>query len=207
MIRRMLVSAYGDVDVLAVDYVAPPALRPGTLRIRVAAAGVNFADLLMRMGLYPEAPPRPFTPGYEVAGTVVERSPEAEAEKPHLTPGARVLAVTRFGGYAEEVVVPAHTVSSRGMEFRRRSGFGGLPHRRMALVDGSRSPTTARRHSVAGGVGAALRSRGQRGKRSAPRAGRKKAKWRGNAGPSASWIPIASLSVRRFATGPRTDSM
>lgn len=59
--------------------------------MEVRAAGVNFADLMMRMGLYPEAPPPPFVPGFEVAG---------------IAEGRPVMAVTRFGGYAERVAVP-----------------------------------------------------------------------------------------------------
>jgi NADPH:quinone reductase-like Zn-dependent oxidoreductase len=68
---------------------------------------VNFADLMMRMGLYPEAPPRPFVPGYEVAGTVTEIEGNPTDLPPGIEVGARVMAPTYFGGYAEEVVVPA----------------------------------------------------------------------------------------------------
>ena len=64
--------------------------------IDVHAAGVNFADLMMRMGLYPEAPPCPFVPGYEVAGTLAD--------------GRRVVAFTRFGGYAEKAIAPTRAV-------------------------------------------------------------------------------------------------
>ena len=51
---------------------ADPRPRSGEVRIRVRAAGVNFADLMACHGLYPDAPPRPFVPGYEVAGEIDE---------------------------------------------------------------------------------------------------------------------------------------
>jgi len=71
------------------------------VRIAVKASGVCFADVLMRMGLYPEAPPLPFVPGYEVAGIVTGTGAGVRL----VRPGDRVVAVPRFGGYATEVVV------------------------------------------------------------------------------------------------------
>lgn len=77
-------------------------LKAGQLRIAVRAAGVNFADVMMRMGSYPEAPPLPFVPGYEVAGTIAELGPEVT----RFEVGDRVVAGTRFGGYTSELVLP-----------------------------------------------------------------------------------------------------
>jgi NADPH:quinone reductase-like Zn-dependent oxidoreductase len=76
------------------------------VRIQVHAAGVNFADIMMRMGMYPEAPPPPFTPGYEVSGTVTEVGPKVKS----LKTGDRVLAGCRFGGYTTEIVLPEFQV-------------------------------------------------------------------------------------------------
>jgi NADPH:quinone reductase-like Zn-dependent oxidoreductase len=76
------------------------------VRVEVAAAGVNFADTMARTGLYPDAPKPPMVVGYEVAGTVAEVSPDVEG----VSVGARVMAGTRFGGYASQVVVPAGAV-------------------------------------------------------------------------------------------------
>jgi NADPH:quinone reductase-like Zn-dependent oxidoreductase len=78
------------------------------VRIRVEAAGVNFADLMGRVGLYPDAPALPYAPGYEVAGTVVEAGARVD---PALSPGTRVVAVTRFWGYADTVRTPSHGVA------------------------------------------------------------------------------------------------
>jgi NADPH:quinone reductase-like Zn-dependent oxidoreductase len=77
------------------------------VRVRVAAAGVNFADLMARMGLYLDAPKLPAVVGYEVAGTVDQLGPGAEG--PPV--GARVLALTRFGGYSDTIVSPADLVA------------------------------------------------------------------------------------------------
>lgn len=102
MTKQIEISRYGGPEVLTwVERPSAP-VQAGTVRIQVAAAGVNFADLMMRMGLYPEAPPRPFTPGYEISGTVTEVGPEVTAFKP----GDRVFGATRFGGYTTEAVIP-----------------------------------------------------------------------------------------------------
>jgi NADPH:quinone reductase-like Zn-dependent oxidoreductase len=96
------IARYGGPEVLELVEAPSIAVRQKDVRIRVAAAGVNFADLMMRMGLYPEAPPRPFTPGYEISGTVTEVGSEVTKFKP----GDRVFGATRFGGYTSEAVVP-----------------------------------------------------------------------------------------------------
>lgn len=87
---------------LAVREAPDPTLGDGEIRIRVYAAGVNFADILARLGLYPDAPKPPVVVGYEVSGIV-------EAVGPGVTrvrEGDRVAALTRFGGYADCVVAP-----------------------------------------------------------------------------------------------------
>ncbi len=66
------------------------------VRVKVHASGINWADVQQRLGLYPEAPPRPYAPGYEVAGTVLD-APKGAPFKV----GQRVVAMTKFGGYAD----------------------------------------------------------------------------------------------------------
>src|SRR5260370_41559007 len=73
----------------------------GEVHIAVRAAGVNFADVLARVGLYPDAPKPPLVVGYEVAGTVANVGTGVT----RFAVGDRVVALTRFGGYASEVVV------------------------------------------------------------------------------------------------------
>jgi NADPH:quinone reductase-like Zn-dependent oxidoreductase len=96
------ITKHGGPDVLKVVERADPALRPGWVRIDVAACGVNFADVMARMGVYPDAPKPPCIIGYEVAGTVLALGEGVE----ELTHGQRVLAGTKFGGYASQVTVP-----------------------------------------------------------------------------------------------------
>lgn len=100
--RQMAVLRYGPPDVLTLQGAPDPGVPPGTVRIAVRATGVNFADVLARQGLYPECPPPPVVLGFEVAGVV-------EAVGTGVTSvqvDQRVLALTKFGAYAERVVVP-----------------------------------------------------------------------------------------------------
>jgi len=110
MTRRVFIPRYGDPDVLEVRETQPEPLTPGSVRIQVHASGVNFADLMMRMGLYSDAPPVPFVPGYEVAGTVIEIEGNPPDLRTGVQVGAKVMAATYFGGYSEEIVVPAAKV-------------------------------------------------------------------------------------------------
>jgi NADPH:quinone reductase-like Zn-dependent oxidoreductase len=104
--RAVVITKHGGPGVLEVQERPDPAIGPGEVRIDVAAAGINFADVMARMGLYPDAPKTPCVVGYEVAGTVLELGEGVEG----LTPGQRVVAGTMFGGYASQVVVPASDV-------------------------------------------------------------------------------------------------
>ena len=100
--KQAWVIRHGGPEVLAIREAPDPAVESGAVRIRVEAAGVNFADVLARIGLYPDAPPPPCVLGYEVAGVVDAVGPEVAG----LRAGDRVLAITRFGGYSSVVVVP-----------------------------------------------------------------------------------------------------
>ena len=103
--RAIVIPKHGPPSVLREQELPDPRLAPRDVRIRVEAAGVNFADLMGRVGLYPDAPPLPYAPGYEVAGVV-----EAVGAKvgDALRPGTRVMATTRFWGYADSVRVAEH---------------------------------------------------------------------------------------------------
>jgi NADPH2:quinone reductase len=78
-------------------------LRPGTVRIRVEAAGVSFSTQIVVSGKYQRKPPLPFAPGTDVAGIIVEVADDVTG----LTPGMRVFAAVDWGGTAEQVVVDA----------------------------------------------------------------------------------------------------
>ncbi len=89
--RAVVITQTGPPEVLQVQERPDPQPGPGKVAIDVHAAGVNFADTMARVGLHPGAPKLPAVVGYEVAGTIVGT-------------GQRVMAGTRFGGYASRVV-------------------------------------------------------------------------------------------------------
>jgi NADPH:quinone reductase-like Zn-dependent oxidoreductase len=99
-VRALVVTKHGPPEVLRVLERPEPAAGPGEVRIAVKAAGMNFSDLLARVGMYPDAPRPPCVIGYEVAGDVASVGAGVERVKP----GDRVIAGTRFGGQAELVV-------------------------------------------------------------------------------------------------------
>ena len=154
--RAVVITKHGGPGVLQVQEQEDPVLGPGDVRIDVAAAGINFADVMARMGLYQDAPKTPCVVGYEVAGTILELGDGVEG----LTPGQRVVAGTQFGGYASQVVVPAADVIPLpdGLSFEQGAaipvnygtawagliGFGSLHPGERVLV-----------HSAGGGVGIA----------------------------------------------------
>jgi synaptic vesicle membrane protein VAT-1 len=102
-VLQAVIPRYGAPDVFEMRTGPDPTPAEGEIRIRVRAAGVNFADVLARLGLYPDAPKPPMVVGYEVVGHVdgIGRAVTGFSESD------RVFALTRFGGYADAVVVPA----------------------------------------------------------------------------------------------------
>jgi NADPH:quinone reductase-like Zn-dependent oxidoreductase len=104
--RVVAITKHGGPEVLKVEERPDPQLGAGQVRIAVAAAGVNFADVMARIGVYPDAPKPPCVIGYEVAGTILELGDGVEG----LSHGQRVVAGTRFEGYASQVTVPANDV-------------------------------------------------------------------------------------------------
>jgi NADPH:quinone reductase-like Zn-dependent oxidoreductase len=154
--RTVVITKHGGPDVLRVQERPDPPLGPGEVRIGVAAAGVNFADVMARMGLYPDAPKPPCVIGYEVAGTILELGEGVSS----FVNGQRVFAGTMFGGYASQVVVPANDVVALpdGLSFEQGAaipvnyatawaglvGYGNLQPGERVLI-----------HSAGGGVGIA----------------------------------------------------
>src|SRR5579859_6076094 len=97
--KRVVITKRGGPDVLKLVEEPLPDPQPGQVRVKIAATGVAFADVLMREGLYRGVPPYPFSPGYDVVGTV-------ETKGKTLSPGQTVLALTKIGGYAEYLNIP-----------------------------------------------------------------------------------------------------
>jgi NADPH:quinone reductase-like Zn-dependent oxidoreductase len=104
--RAVVITKHGGPGVLQVQERPDPKAGPGQVRIEVAAAGINFADVMARLGFYPDAPKTPCVVGYEVAGTVIELG----AGVAGFNVGQRVFASTQFGGYASQVVAQATDV-------------------------------------------------------------------------------------------------
>jgi NADPH:quinone reductase-like Zn-dependent oxidoreductase len=123
--RAAVVGRYGRPEVLEIKQLPEPQTRSGEVLIRVRAIGVNFADLLQRMGLYPGVPKPPFIPGIEISG-VVEKMSEGGRTKSGtpLRPGDAVAALTSFNAYAEWVTVPSEQVYRlpQGMTFEDAAG-------------------------------------------------------------------------------------
>jgi NADPH:quinone reductase-like Zn-dependent oxidoreductase len=154
--RVVEISKHGGPEVLKVQERPDLPLGRGEVRIEVAAAGINFADVMARMGIYPDAPKPPCVVGYEVAGTILELGEGVES----FTSGQRVIASTMFGGYASQVVVPASDVISLpdeltfeqgaalpvnyGTAWAGLIGYGNLQPGERVLI-----------HSAGGGVGIA----------------------------------------------------
>src|SRR4051812_4730993 len=99
--RAVVITKFGPPEVLQVQERPDPALGSGQVRVDVAAAGLNFAEVMARQGLYPDAPKPPCVVGYEVAGTVAE----VGGGVTNVAVGDRVIAGTEFGGHASQVVV------------------------------------------------------------------------------------------------------
>ena len=104
--RAIVTTANGDVRVMKVEQRTDPQPQTGQVLIRVKAAGLNFADILARQGLYPDGPPKPCVMGYEVAGMV---EAVGDGVDQNLI-GKNMIAMTRFGGQAELVAVSAAQV-------------------------------------------------------------------------------------------------
>ena len=104
--RQIVTTTTGGIDVLKVQQKPDPTPRDDQVVIRVRAAGLNFADILSRQGLYPDSPPKPIVMGYEVAGVVEAAGKDVNSS----FVGKSVAAMTRFGGQSEMVAVKANQI-------------------------------------------------------------------------------------------------
>jgi NADPH:quinone reductase-like Zn-dependent oxidoreductase len=149
-------NGVGGPEVLKVAERPDPPVGPGEVRIAVRAAGINFADTMARVGLYPDAPKPPCVLGYEVAGEV-ESVGEGVVD---FAVGQRVMAGTRFGGQAELVTVPAAQVLALPdrLDFAQGAAFPvnyGTAYAAAVLMGGLRKGDRFLVHAAAGGVGIA----------------------------------------------------
>jgi NADPH:quinone reductase-like Zn-dependent oxidoreductase len=155
-VRALVITKHGPPEVLKVTERDDPDAGPGEVRVAVKAAGINFADLMARIGMYPDAPKPPCVVGYEFAGDVESVGDGVEG----LAPGDRVLGGCRFGGYAELVTAKAENVIPLPEDWSYEEGaalpvnyataYAGLV-RYGSLREGERVLV----HAAAGGVGIA----------------------------------------------------
>ncbi len=152
--KAVVLTGTGGYDVLSVEERPDPPVGPGEVRIAVKAAGVNFADTMARVGLYPDAPKPPCVLGYEVAGEVESLG---EGVSNHAV-GDRVVAGTRFGGQAELVTVSADQVWSLPDRFSFEQGAAfpvnyGTAYAALVVMGSLREGTRVLIHAAGGGVG------------------------------------------------------
>jgi NADPH:quinone reductase-like Zn-dependent oxidoreductase len=154
--KAVVLTRTGGPDALKVLDQPDPAVGPDQVRIAVHAAGLNFADTLARVGLYPDAPKPPCVLGYEVAGEVEALGAGVSG----LSIGQRVIAGTNFGGQAELAVARARDVlpMSEHLSFEEGAAFCvnyATAYAGLMIMGGLRQEDRVLIHAAAGGVGIA----------------------------------------------------
>jgi NADPH2:quinone reductase len=152
--KAIRVHELGSAEKLTLDEIEKPQPKPDEVLVKVAAAGINYADTMMRAGNYMTRPELPFTLGYEAAGTIEETGENVTS----FQIGQRVLATVLSGGYAEYATAKAHSVIPIPDEL----GFGeatallvqGLTA--LGLLNETKAGQTILVHAAAGGVGTLL---------------------------------------------------
>ena len=154
--RQVWITKTGGPEVLEVREAPDPTPGDGEVRVRVKAAGINFADILARKGLYPDAPKLPAVVGYEIAGDIDE---VGEGVDPGLI-GKAVGAATRFGGYSDTVVLDAARIFPKPQSLSYEQ-TAAIPvnyvtaYQLMIVMGALQQGESVLIHNVGGGVGLA----------------------------------------------------
>jgi NADPH:quinone reductase-like Zn-dependent oxidoreductase len=154
--RQIVTTANGGVEMLRVEEKPDPHPQADELRIAVRAAGLNFADILARQGLYPDCPPKPCVMGYEVAGVI----DEVGAEVDQTLVGKAVIAMTKFGGQSEFVLVKPMQIFPKPESLTFEEG-AAIPvnyltaYALLVVMGGLRKGESVLIHNAGGGVGLA----------------------------------------------------
>jgi NADPH:quinone reductase-like Zn-dependent oxidoreductase len=154
--RQVVIVGRGGPEKLQLRETPDPEPKSGEVRIRVRASGINFADILARKGLYPDAPRLPAVVGYEVSGSVDKAGSEVGQDLMDRD----VLALTRFGGYSDVVCVPAGQVFEKPAELSHEQAAATpvayLTAWQLLVVVGSlKAGEIVLIHNAGGGVGLA----------------------------------------------------
>lgn len=151
-----MITKHGDPDVLEIKERKDPQPSAGEVLIKVKAIGVNFADILARKGLYPDAPKPPCVVGYEVSGTVETAGPGVDSS----ILGSAVIALTRFNGYADRVCVSEKAVFRipDSLDFERAAAIPVnylTAYQLLHVMGGLKKGESVLIHNAGGGVGLA----------------------------------------------------
>jgi NADPH:quinone reductase-like Zn-dependent oxidoreductase len=154
--RQIWITKAGPPEVLEVREAPDPSPGDGEVRIRVRAAGINFADLMARVGLYPDAPKLPCVVGYEVSGVIDAVGKGVN----RCAVGDRVFGMPRFGGYTDTLVIKQEQafVMPEAMSFEEAAALPVVyltAHHMMLFTGNLRRGSRVLIHSAAGGVGLA----------------------------------------------------
>lgn len=152
--KAVLCKEFGTPDKLVIEEIDSPTVKAGDVKIKVRACGVNFPDSLIIQGLYQMKPPFPFSPGLEVSGDVMEVGEGVD----NFSIGDRVIGTMMYGGFAEEVVVPATMTlpMPSNMSYEHGAGFPlvyGTSHIALAHRGNLQAGETLLVLGAAGGVG------------------------------------------------------
>lgn len=155
--QRYLVHQYGGPESLDLDSCADPQPDPGEVRVVTRAIGINFADLIQRVGRYPRQPPMPFTPGIEAAGVIDAVGVGVD----NTLIDRRVMAIPIYGSHAEKFCLPENYVIDipEGVDFDEAAAFPvAFLTAQYALheLGRARSGETCVVTAAAGGVGTAI---------------------------------------------------
>jgi len=154
--RQIVTTRNGGTEVLEVQDAPDPQPGKGEVVVQVKAAGLNFADILARQGLYPDGPKKPCVMGYEVAGIVEALGEDVD---PQLR-GKAVVAMTRFRGQAEKVVVAVNQLFEKpeSLSFEQAAAIPVnylTAYALLVVMGGLRPGEAVLIHNAGGGVGLA----------------------------------------------------
>ena len=154
--KQVVTTRNGGVEVLEVQTAPDPKPGPGEVVIDVRAAGLNFADILARQGLYPDGPKKPCVMGYEVAGVVLEVGEGVDRD----LLGKPVVAMTGFRGQADKVTVGANQVFEKpeALSFEQAAAIPVnylTAYALLVVMGGLRASESVLIHNAGGGVGLA----------------------------------------------------
>ena len=154
--KQIVITKYGATDVLKIQKKQDPKPSAGEVLIKVKAIGVNFADILARKGLYPDAPKPPCVVGYEVSGIIETAGQGVDSS----LVGKSVLALTRFNGYSDKVCVSENNVFAipESLDFARAAAIPVnylTAYQLLCVMGGLQKSESVLIHNAGGGVGLA----------------------------------------------------